>query len=132
MSSLVMTETVAATSSSGRRVRVAAVVTASSWVGTACGVGLGAGVAAAGGTAGGVWADSGTAIVQPSAVVASRTSGRGWIFICQKVPKKKRTPGWQWVPGTGWLGSSTGEGWLPGVRAYLVRISLFEAVIRRR
>ena len=34
MSSVVMTETVAGTSSSGRRVRVAAVVTASSCVGT--------------------------------------------------------------------------------------------------
>ena len=39
MFSVVITETVAGTSSSGLRLRMAAVVTASSWVGTAWGAG---------------------------------------------------------------------------------------------
>ena len=97
MSSVVMTETVAGTSSSGRRVRVAAVVTASSWVGTGCAVVDGAGVAgggeAAGGGAGGVCADSGTAIVPPSAVLASKRSGRDRIFIASRPQGKGRLAG---------------------------------------
>src|SRR5262245_28725704 len=101
MSSVVMTETVAGTSSSGRRVRVAAVVTASSWVGTGCpgvitGVVVVPGHCAAGGgglvlpvASGavgvcavgvcvvgvctvGVWANVGEAIVPPIAVLASK------------------------------------------------------------
>src|SRR5688500_19671960 len=91
MSSVVMTETVAGTSSSGRRVRVAAVVTASSCVGTGwpgvtmgvvvlpghCAAGGGgvvlpvaSGAAGATGVAG-VCAKVGRAIVPPIAVLAS-------------------------------------------------------------
>jgi hypothetical protein len=93
ISSVVITETVAGTSSSGRRVRVAAVVTAWRGVGTGCVV-EGAGVVgrgdAAGGATGGVCADSGTVIVPPSAVLASNSSGRIG-FSLPVGPKEKRT-----------------------------------------
>ncbi len=96
ISSVVITETVAGTSSSGRRVRVAAVVTASSWVGTGCVV-EGAGVVgrgdAAGGATGGVCADSGTVIVPPSAVLVSNSSGRDRSFIASGPQGKGRLAG---------------------------------------
>src|SRR5260370_1874351 len=96
ISSVVITETVAGTSSSGRRVRVAAVVTASSWVGTGCVV-EGAGVVgrgdAAGGVTGGVCADSGTVIGPPGAVLASNSRGSERIFIASGPQGKGRLAG---------------------------------------
>ena len=79
MSSLVITETVAGTSESGRRLRIAAVVTASSWVGTACGSAgvwiwadgaVAAGFGLRGEGVGVVCAAAGSASAPPMAVVA--------------------------------------------------------------
>jgi len=77
-------------------VRVAAVVTASSWVGTGCVV-EGAGVVgrgdAAGGATGGVCADSGTVIAPPSAVLAGYNRESDRIFIASRPQEKGRLAG---------------------------------------
>src|ERR1044072_8528148 len=82
MSSVVMTETVAGTSSSGRRVRVAAVVTASSCVGT----GWPGGVMGVGGVRGHRAAGGGGGGVRVAAVVtASSCVGTGWPGVMMGV-----------------------------------------------
>jgi hypothetical protein len=91
MSSVVVTETVAATSSSGRLLRVAAVVTASSWVGMGCAAvgGLCAVAAGSGIAVGGVCANAGAGIVYPIAVVASKAWRIERVFIARS-PKDKK------------------------------------------
>jgi len=69
MFSVVITDTVAGTSSSVRRLRIAAVVTASSCVGTAW-AGGGGWVGSTAGGAGGVCAQTGALAPEPMAVVA--------------------------------------------------------------